>query len=368
MLVWVLDPGLPGETNQCRGVASALAHAAPVRVAVVNLRLRSKMIAPLFMLAQRANLFARHRWLTTPIYRALFSGPALDGETPDLTISTLGRGEIPALLLRRHFGAYTLHVGIPCRISSIHFDLVTHLPSQDASGLRCPSVSLDIAPTPLLLADVRAHVSPLVDKWRARAHRIAVVLVGGDGSGYRYRPDEWEQFARGLARLSREQALDLLLTTSRRTGTTAETEIEAGTAGLPGLLHAAWFRDAAPGLMKDYLAAADIVICTEDSRSMISEAIAAGKCVYTARPEHVHSTDPRLSEMLQAQEARRRIKRISMVDICEIDVEGDIASYFRPRNLCWSEDLLAAIERSVPGLWKRLQELRQASSGAAEPV
>ena len=123
-------------------------------------------------------------------------------------------------------------------------------------------------------------------------------------------------------------------------------------------MHAVWSGDTTPGIMKDYLAASDIVLCTEDSRSMISDAIAAGKCVYTVRPRQAGNSDLRLSEMLQAQEARRRVKRITLAAIGEIDAERDIADYFKPRERGWSADLLAAIERSMPDLWQRMQAIQ----------
>ncbi len=352
LLVWVIDPGLPGETNQCLGVAAALARATPVRVEVVRLRLRNKWLAPLFRLALQTPIFtwSRVRWPVTALYRLFFSGPQLGREAPQVTVSTLGRGEIPALFLRQLYGSYALHIGIPRRIPSGDFDLVMHLPSQDTSKLHCPTVALDIVPTPVLLGDVRAYTGPLVEQWRKLGRRLCAVLVGGDGAGYKYRPDEWRRFAQGLQQLSKKQSLGLLLTTSRRTGAIAETEIKDVT----GLAHAVWFCDGSPGILKDYLAASEIVLCTEESRSMISDAIAAGKCVYTARPEHAVGKDSRLSQMLKAHEARRRVKRVTLDEIGDIDIDSDIASYFQPRAECWSSELLRAIERSVPDLWKRM--------------
>jgi uncharacterized protein len=356
ILVWAIDPGLPGETNQCLGVAAALARVAQVRVEVVSLRLRSKWLAPLFRLALQTPIFTRGRmrWPVTALYRLFFSGPQLGREVPEVTVSTLGRGEIPALFLRQLYGSYALHIGIPRRAPSGVFDLVMHLPSQDTSKLRCPAVALDIVPTPVLLEDVRAYRSPLVEQWCKLGRRLCAVLVGGDGSGYAYRPDEWQRFAQGLQRLSKTRNLGLLLTTSRRTGATGEAALKASNVDLPGLTHAVWFGDESPAIMTDYLAASEIVLCTEDSRSMISDAIAAGKYVYTARPERVLSKDVRLFQMLKAQEARRRLRRITLDEIGDIDIDSDIASYFQPRAQCWSSELLRAIERSVPDLWKRM--------------
>jgi mitochondrial fission protein ELM1 len=286
ILVWVIDPGLPGETNQCLGVALALARRATVRIELVKLRLRSNALAPLFYLALRAGLISRGaaRRPRGILSRMLFSGPSLAKDLPAITVSTLGRGEVPALLMHE-LGSHALHIGLPRRVASNHLDLVIHLPSQDAASVECATVAIDIVPTPILLDDVRAHTSPLVTEWCGRNGRLFAALIGGDGSGYTYRREEWRQFASSIKQLARKLDANILLTTSRRTGAVAEKVLKANLSDFSNLAHAGWFGDKSQSTMKDYLAAAKFVICTEESRSMISDAIAAGKCVYTVRPE-----------------------------------------------------------------------------------
>ena len=46
---------------------------------------------------------------------------------------------------------------------------------------------------------------------------FGAVLLGGDGSGYRYKDRDWEQLAAAMNVLSQEQKVIWLLTTSRRT-------------------------------------------------------------------------------------------------------------------------------------------------------
>jgi mitochondrial fission protein ELM1 len=175
------------------------------------------------------------------------------------------------------------------------------------------------------------------------------VLVGGDGAGYRYRPDEWRVLAGAVERLRGAHGAGILLTTSRRTGGAAEAALkEHGPSG-DGLLDATWYSEAPRDVVLDYLAAAEVVFCTEDSRSMISDAIAAGKPVYTIRPDKAGS-EPRQTEFLAAQEAARRIRRVRLAELDSIAIDADLATHFRPLTECWSLRLLAALRTALPDL------------------
>src|SRR5688500_2837276 len=112
MLIWVIDVGLPGVTNQCIGVARAIATLGPCRIEQLKLRLRSRILQPLFRFALRRGLLdcfltKRSARLLT---RSLFSGLPPGAERPDLTVSALGRGELAAALLRKATGAIAVHI------------------------------------------------------------------------------------------------------------------------------------------------------------------------------------------------------------------------------------------------------------------
>jgi hypothetical protein len=104
----------------------------------------------------------------------------------------------------------------------------------------------------------------------------------------------------------------------------------------------------------DYLAAAEVVFCTEDSRSMISDAIAAGKAVYTLRPEKCAAVAVS-TEFLALHEARRRIRRLRLTELPAVDVDSDLATYFEPLTECWSGRLLDALQTALPALKVRFR-------------
>ena len=188
---------------------------------------------------------------------------------PDLLITCSRRSASVAAAVRhasggRTFTVHTQHPRAPARL----FDLVVP-PAHD--GLAGPNVVATRAAlhrvTPEKLAAAGAE-------WQDRLGGLDVaVLLGGSTRTYRFTRETVDSLASGLAAIDGSIAV----TPSRRT----EPEVvDALKARLPG----AWFWDgtgANPYLAM--LALARHIVVTEDSVSMISEAISTGKPVNLAR-------------------------------------------------------------------------------------
>ena len=87
---------------------------------------------------------------------------------------------------------------------------------------------------------------------------------------------------------------------------------------------------------------------------MISDAIAAGKGVYTLGPEKCAAVAVSTA-FLALHEARRRIKRLGLTELPAVDVNRDLATYFQPLTECWSGRLLDALQTSLPALKDRFK-------------
>ncbi|MBP0446293.1 mitochondrial fission ELM1 family protein [Roseomonas sp. SSH11] len=105
--------------------------------------------------------------------------------------------------------------------------------------------------------------------------RVAVML-GGAVRGQGMPPEE------ALEILDRvlPHAGSVLATTSRRTGEAAAEALAGRLAGVPGMLHR--WGSAGPNPYAGFLAAADSVVVTGDSVSMLSEALASPASVFVA--------------------------------------------------------------------------------------
>ena len=187
---------------------------------------------------------------------------------PDLLISC-GRRSVPvAAAVRRAAGGQTFAVHIqnprtplPC------FDLIVPL---EHDGLAGPNVVATRAALHRITAEKLAAAA---EEWRGRLGNLNVaVLLGGRSRSYRFTRQTLDELARGLT----DVAGDIAITPSRRTDPGV---VDALKARVPQ----AWFWDGTgPNPYLGILALARHIVVTEDSVSMISEAISTGKPVYVA--------------------------------------------------------------------------------------
>ena len=134
-----------------------------------------------------------------------------------------------------------------------------------------------------------------------------------------------------------------LAATSRRSGTSIGDALAAMAAsGEGGLERFVDFRTAGPGTLPQVFAAADAILCTDDSTTMISEAIGARLPVVSVAPA---------AAALEAREAEYRELLAS---------EGWYRSL--PLSQLTPETFLAALEEIAPRTSSQLDELAAAVS------
>ena len=188
---------------------------------------------------------------------------------PDLLISCGRRSAPVAAAVRRAADGRTFAVHIQNPRTPLRcFDLIVPL---EHDGLTGPNV----VPSRAALHGITSgKLAAAGAEWRGRLGDLNVaVLLGGRTRSYRFTRRTVDELARGLAGLDG----NIAVTASRRT--------EPGVVyALKSRLPRPWFWDGAgrnPYL--GMLALARHIVVTEDSVSMISEAISTGKPVYLAR-------------------------------------------------------------------------------------
>ncbi|MBL6708917.1 MAG: mitochondrial fission ELM1 family protein [Pseudomonadales bacterium] len=82
------------------------------------------------------------------------------------------------------------------------------------------------------------------------------------------------------------------MSTSRRTGVKHEAQLQKILqANAVALERAIWWAEKPERVMKELLCDSDFIVCTQDSLSMLAEAMYTGKTVYSFAPEQCHMTD-----------------------------------------------------------------------------
>ncbi len=249
--VWALTTGEAGKVSQAEGLAETLGW--PFKSIVVRLR---------------------RPWSWSPAHRQPLGllrygvEKSLPQPWPGLLISC-GRRSVPvAAAVKRAAGdrTFAVHIQNP-RTPLPCFDLIVPL---EHDGLAGPNV---VATQAALHRVTPEKLAAAAAEWQGRFGNLNVaVLLGGRSRSYRFTRETVDKLAGGLAGPDGEIAV----TASRRT--------EPGVVdALKARLPPAWFWDGTgPNPYLGMLALARHIVVTEDSVSMISEAISTGKPVYVA--------------------------------------------------------------------------------------
>jgi mitochondrial fission protein ELM1 len=217
------------------------------------------------------------RWLTAALWPAPLAAVKLPSDVPPLVISCGGMGAAVAAALRhRPHGPRVVQVQDP-RMPASRFDIVVVNRHDELTG---PNVVVTRTAlhraTPGRLAEARQF-------WAARLSALprplVAVLVGGSNGRFRLDVPAAEALAAQLADMMQRDRVGLALTPSRRTDPAVRRVFHDRLEPL-----GAWVWDmAGENPYFGLLANADLIVATEDSVSMVSEAVATTAPVMLAR-------------------------------------------------------------------------------------
>lgn len=227
--IWIVSDGKPGHLNQSRGLAEAIARRCPVNISEQP---------------------AMGRWQAL---RLLLGGYRLPlDERPQLLIGAGHATHLTLLALRRLYQAPAVVLMKPSLPTAL-FDLCL-IPEHDQPPLR---------PNILATRGALNRMQP--------GHKVpgsGMVLVGGPSRHFAW--DERAVLAQ-LEALLTAQPGDWLITSSRRTPASTEQALAAlaGARFVPAA-------DTGPDWLPQQLASREVCWVTEDSASMVYEALTAG--------------------------------------------------------------------------------------------
>ncbi|MBH0236355.1 ELM1/GtrOC1 family putative glycosyltransferase [Methylobrevis albus] len=272
MRLLVLEDKKPGHAHQARGIARAIARLTAVETTQIEAR-------PGRLGHHRLLAFAANRrggkaatWL-----RRLYGIDVAVLGRPDAVVGS-GRPTIAAgLFLSRHFGVPFVYAG---RIKGYHLDdRCLQLVASPRHGF---DPGCAYAPVPGLIDPAALPTPRRLDDPAALNGALATLFVGGDGPAHLFFEKDWAALG-ALLREARERlGLRWQASTSRRTPAIAADRLAALAA--EGVIERfVDYRSAGAGSADD-LFGADVLVVTEDSLSMLAEAVAARRPVVALRP------------------------------------------------------------------------------------
>jgi len=259
---WILTDGNVGTMNQCLGLTEALGVTPSIRL--------SRPRAPWRWLAP-----AMWPW---PLAAQPKTADSFDPPWPDLLIASGRTSFAPAAEIRRRSGGKTVLVAIQHPRTPLNwFDLVI-IPVHDrVSG---PNVLSTEGALNRVNAAALAKGKTDFDSIYAPLPRpLIAVLLGGSNHRFTFDAAVGARLGAELASVAKANGAGLALTASRRTDPAALAALMAALKDVP---HDLWSGEGANPYM-GLLALADHIVATEDSVSMVSEALMTGKPVHVAK-------------------------------------------------------------------------------------
>lgn len=336
--VWVLSDNQPGHYNQSRGIVAALARVRPVQQHWLALQLRVGLARnPMRWLLNRATA-------TPPVagLKLFYRMPDLPSPPCDLIVSTGGKTSFANAWLAKHCGARNIFSGSLRRLSPCLFDTVLTLePLMPASANNLVQA---LPPSAIDAVALQRRGEALRKKLGLDGRPVWAAMLGGAGAGYRYRDADWRQLALLFNRLASAYGVRWLLVSSRRTGYASERLLKRwlDTAYIAA---ACWYHEGDADCIERYLGAAERVFVTEDSMTMLTEAIYAQRPVISLRPAQVEATQ-RYSDMIRRFAGNGWICRFG-IDELNADTQRLQASRCTPLTVSPLQALSAELARRL---------------------
>jgi mitochondrial fission protein ELM1 len=296
--ILILADARPGHFRQSEGLAAAIGRRRPVTVRTLAVTPHAVWKGTLLRLLVRARLPAR------TLLRLAFGLDATALGRPALIVSA-GSDTLPAnVLAARLSGAPNVFIGTIRDLPETDFAAVlTTFPAEAAR----PRHVLTLKPT--LVDPGRLPPPRPIGRSGGLCGASLGVLIGGPTPSHRWSAGDWRALAGLLRGLARDGAR-LRVTTSRRTPREAVDALRSlGQDGTAETL--ILYGEAEPGSLDPFFGA-DAILVTDDSATMVFEAVGARRPVVTLAPTDRWSTrDDAAFAHLEAEGLVRRLETVS---------------------------------------------------------
>ena len=273
----------PGHYHLAEGVIAAIRRLRPVKV--TRILAERRWIVPTRWLRRRINAKG---FFPPRMLRMAYRIEADELPSADLVVSAGGETQMPNICVTRFLGVPNIYCGSLLRgLGPENFSLVISSYDRDAGSprhvvmLKPSAIDPDALGRPASVPRYGSEGPP----------RLAGLLIGGNAGPFRFSRAEWERLLDFARAVSKAWDTRWLVSTSRRTPDFVGdlvAELAKDTSVIERFID---YRTAGPGTLPQLFAKAEVIVCTEDSSTMISEAVSARLSVIGVAPAEHRFTD-----------------------------------------------------------------------------
>ena len=307
MNILVIKDDKPGHYNQTEGLVLILKEIySNSNIEYIDIEIKNKISRKIlrFLLNRFPKLFKdikSFRYLK--YFYKKFSIPKIK---PDLIISTGGNTSNFNAWLALSYNSKNFLNGA---LRGLKEELFTYVTTVIDLGYK-NQIILDVAPNTITkekLLEKSIEFSKLHNLDMNKKYYS--LLIGGDGAGYKYNDKFYDDLIDFVEKVSKEENIKWLITTSRRTPLTAENKLEEKLKNYSSYFVS--YNKKEEKVLLAFFGLSETIFVTEESSSMISEAISSGKNVFTLGSEY-SNLDENYKKILDKFESNDFITRIHL--------------------------------------------------------
>jgi hypothetical protein len=265
--VWIVSEGSPGHVSQSVGFAKVLAQLIPLQTQEVfgrtTVRGWQRHLIRYWMGKRGSPVPAK--WLPKIADIKIPDGAGV----PDLIVSSGGKSVFVAHFFAAKYSVPYIFIGERKPYPSSWFHTVYSPVEREVNE---NTFLLDLIPTPVTPELIAAKGTQEKNTW--------CMIIGGASRSYPFSDTDWVELARGMNQLAERENIRWLLTTSRRTGAAAEAILKRELN--PAVLKdAIWWAENPRRELYAFMARSEVLFVTQDSITMVTEAVASGRPAVT---------------------------------------------------------------------------------------
>lgn len=272
--IWIVSEESPGHLSQSVGLAKALSERTPVTSHTITGRLTVRgWIRPLIRFYMGKNARPLPPALLKKSVKFDIQQPQ---QSPDLIISSGGKSIVPAKYLSQKHHCPYLFIGEHKPYPQHWLDLqVSH--KESTSSRNC--IIVELIPTPVNASMINSIARPSSKNW--------AMILGGSSRSHPYQEADWIALAKNMNTLAQLHGIKWMLSTSRRTGADVEHILQKH-INPTAIQDAIWWSQKPRRELYTFMAHSSFLFVSQDSVTMVTEAVSAGRPVIALRPQNHH--------------------------------------------------------------------------------
>lgn len=305
MQVLVIKDDKPGHYNQTEGLVLYLKEIYnDLEVEYIQIEIKSKLTRKVlrFLLNTFPIFFTQNSLKYLSFFYKNYSIPK---NMPDLIISTGGNTSNLNAWFAKVYECKNILNGA---LRGLKEELFTNITTVIDLGYK-NQIILDVAPNTITKEKLLEKSDEFLKLNNlAINQKYYTLLIGGNGAGYKYDNKFYDDLLSFVKKIYEEKDIKWLITTSRRTPTEIENKLEEMLKEYYSYFVA--YNKKEEKVLLPYFGLSETIFVTEESSSMISEAISSSKKVFTIGNEY-SDADENYKSILNKFELNNQIVRLN---------------------------------------------------------